>query len=187
MNRIVFPIWVTVLLYSVAFAADEEERILASRLVVKEFAGELKSELKKAMKSSGPIQAIDVCKRIAPEIAARVSERTGWQVGRTALKVRNPANTPDAWERRVLEDFEKRKASGQDPKEMEDFAIVEYDGKRYFRYMKVIPTDGACLICHGNNIEESLRERLDTLYPKDQARGFRPGDIRGAFTITQPM
>lgn len=139
------------------------------------------------MQSGGPIQAIDVCKRIAPEIAARASERTGWRVGRTAFKVRNPANTPDAWERRALEDFEKRKASGEDLKEMEHFAIVEQDGKHYFRYMKVIPTGGVCLICHGNNIEANLRVRLDTLYPKDQACGFRPGDIRGAFTITQPM
>ena len=44
MNRIVLSIWVTVLLYSVAFAVDEEKRILASRSVVKEFAGELKSD-----------------------------------------------------------------------------------------------------------------------------------------------
>ena len=111
MKRVIFLILLTGLLSSVALAVDEEECIIASRSVVKQFGGELKSELKEAMQSGGPIQAIDVCKKIAPKIAARASEQTGWRVGRTALKVRNSANTPDAWERRVLEDFEKRKAS----------------------------------------------------------------------------
>ncbi|MBN1841442.1 MAG: DUF3365 domain-containing protein [Deltaproteobacteria bacterium] len=116
MNKVIFLILVTGLLSSVALAVDQQERIIASRSVVKEFGGELKSELKKVMQSGGPIQAIDVCKRIAPEIGARVSEGTGWLVGHRALKVHNPANTPDAWERRVLEDFEKRRASGENPK-----------------------------------------------------------------------
>lgn len=29
--------------------------------------------------------------------------------------------------------------------------------------------------------------KLEDLYPKDQATGHRTGDLRGAFTITQPM
>ena len=95
MKRVIFLILLTGLLSSVALAVDEEECIIASRSVVKQFGGELKSELKEAMQSGGPIQAIDVCKKIAPKIAARASEQTGWRVGRTALKVRNSANTPD--------------------------------------------------------------------------------------------
>ena len=70
---------------------------------------------------------------------------------------------------------------------MEYFSIIQQDGNQYFRYMEVIPTGGVCLICHGNNIEANLRERLDMLYPKDRIRGFRLSDIRWAFTITQPM
>lgn len=187
MKRVAIFVWLAVLLSSAALAVEEEQLVIASREAVKQLEGELNSALKKAMKSGGPIQAIDVCKRMAPEIAARVSEKRGWRVGRTALKVRNAANAPDGWEREVLKDFEKRKASGEDLQKMEYFSIVEEGGKPYFRYMKVIPTGGLCLICHGRNIEGNLRERLDTLYPKDQARGFRPGHIRGAFTVTQPM
>lgn len=39
MNRVIFLIWVTVLLSSVALAVDEQERIIASRSVVKQFGG----------------------------------------------------------------------------------------------------------------------------------------------------
>jgi len=34
---------------------------------------------------------------------------------------------------------------------------------------------------------EPVKAKLDTYYPADQARGFKVGDIRGAFTISQPM
>jgi len=32
-----------------------------------------------------------------------------------------------------------------------------------------------------------VAEAIDKHYPTDQARGFTLGDIRGAFTIIQPM
>ncbi|MBL6933600.1 MAG: DUF3365 domain-containing protein, partial [Rhodospirillales bacterium] len=54
--------------------------------------------------------------------------------------------------------------------------------------MKAIPTDEKpCLACHGGNISEEVAAKLDDLYPQDKARGYNAGDIRGAFTIRQPM
>ena len=53
--------------------------------------------------------------------------------------------------------------------------------------MKAIPTGELCLVCHGTQIAPQVLEKLDALYPRDEARGFSAGDIRGAFTITQPM
>ncbi len=54
--------------------------------------------------------------------------------------------------------------------------------------MKAIPTaEKPCLACHGGKIQIKVTETLDKLYPQDQARGYKAGDIRGAFTITQPM
>src|SRR5690606_42146159 len=36
----------------------------------------------------------------------------GWLVRRTSLKVRNPGNAPDAFEERILRNFEERFAEG---------------------------------------------------------------------------
>ena len=170
-----------------ACSADLEQQATDSRAVVKQFAEELKGELVAAMQSGGPIAAVGVCNSRAPQIAAQASERTGWRVGRTSLKIRNPANAPDAWERSVLEDFEKRKAAGEDPQTLEYYSVVEQDGGQQFRYMKAIPTGELCLACHGSSLQPKLAEKLDALYPQDKARGFKAGDIRGAFTIIQPM
>ncbi|HID49314.1 MAG TPA: DUF3365 domain-containing protein, partial [Chromatiales bacterium] len=104
----------------------------------------------------------------------------------TSLKVRNPNNEPDAWERKVLESFEQRKQQGEDVKKMEFAEVVTVDGKQEFRYMKAIPTGKVCLQCHGAQIKPEVEAVLKQEYPRDQARGFRQGDIRGAFTITRP-
>src|SRR5690606_5516033 len=72
---------------------------------------QLKARLQSAIESGGPASAIAVCNVAAPEIATELS-RDGWTVGRTSLKLRNPANRPDAWEQAALLAFERQLASG---------------------------------------------------------------------------
>jgi hypothetical protein len=166
---------------------DVAARIAASRETVKTFMGELKGELQAAMKAGGPVHAIQACNIKAPEIARRLSSEKGFEVSRTSLRVRNPANAPDAWERSVLEKFEQRKAAGENPGKIEYSEVVTENGKREFRYMKAIPSGALCLTCHGESIAPAVRAKLDELYPEDKATGFKQGDIRGAFSIIQPM
>ena len=166
---------------------DLAARIGASREAIKSFAGALQGRLSSAMADGGPTAAIEACKIAAPQIAESASAKRGWSVGRTSLKLRNPANAPDAWERAVLLDFEARKAAGEDPGTLDHAETVAADGQRTFRYMKAIPTQQVCTICHGTGIAAEVTARLDALYPDDRARGFLVGDIRGAFSITQPV
>jgi hypothetical protein len=166
---------------------DLDQRTAESRAVTMEFMTTLKGELQSAMKAGGPVNAIQVCNTRAPDIAADFSEKKGWTVARTSLKYRNPDNAPDAWERKVLEQFEERKANGEDPKQMVYAEVVEDGGTKIYRFMKAIPTGPVCLACHGKNIDAAVEARIQELYPEDRARGFNAGDIRGAFTITQPM
>lgn len=172
--------------------ADEMKKNIAeSKQVIQGFFTELKGELGKAMKQGGPINAIDVCHKLAPAIAKKHGDKSGMHVARTSLKLRNPDNAPDAWERKVLEQFEERRAKGENPAEMAYSEVVEVDGKKTFRFMKAIgmpPLDKMpCLKCHGENIDPKVAAKLDELYPKDQARGYKPGQIRGAFTLSKPL
>ncbi len=155
--------------------------------IVKQFGGSLKTELLKAIKAGGAQNAVPVCNSEAPGIAQVVSEASGWDVARTSLKLRNPGNQPDSWELGVLQKFEARKAGGEDPKTMAFAAIVEEDGGKVFRFMKAIPTDQLCLQCHGDQIAPEVTAQLDAIYPEDKARGFRVGDIRGAFTLKKRL
>jgi len=187
MNKYVYACVFALGFSSVVMAGEIEKRSKESRIVVSDFMLQLKTELKAAMKEGGPSNAIQVCKNKAPQIAAEISEKQGWRVARTALKLRNPLNEPDAWELKVMQEFEKRKASGEEIKTLEYAEIVTNGGKKQFRYMKAIPTGEVCLKCHGNDIDPNVAATLNNFYPHDQATGFKEGDIRGAFTITQPM
>ncbi len=165
----------------------EGERAKQSRLLVQDFAKTLKGALMKAMKSGGPAAAVSVCHAAAPEIAAAKSAATGWHVARTALKLRNPTNAPDDWERTTLEAFLAKAEQGADLSKLEHYETVSQDGKKFFRYMKAIPVGKPCLICHGPAVKAELVQSIQEHYPEDKARGFKLGELRGAFTITQPI
>jgi len=175
------------LISGVALADQSMDNTAQARKLVKKLGMTLKGELGKAMKAGGPTAAISACNTKAPGIAHDISQASGWDVGRTSLKLRNPRNQADAWELKVLKDFEARKAAGEDPKKMEYSEVVESNGQKRFRYMKAIPTAKVCLTCHGAKVKPEVSKKLQMLYPADNARGFKVGDIRGAFTLSKPL
>lgn len=162
---------------------DADGRLAASREVASAMQGELKAELLQAMSSDGPVAAIEVCQTRALVIAGQVGDEAGVQVWRTALRVRNPANTPDDDARGMLEDFARRLAGGEDPDRLERFQSMA-DGSA--RYMKAIVMQQPCETCHGKAIAEPVRKALAERYPADQATGFVAGDLRGAVVVDWP-
>ncbi len=169
-----------------AVAEDFNKHRTDAATVVSSLFGDLKDRLGSAMAAGGPAHAIAVCNEDAIPLTEKVSAATPWTVGRTSLRLRNPDNRPDEWERQVLEQFEARRAAGEDVRDMTHIELVERDGRREVRFMKAIPTAEACLACHGSNLGADVQQRLDALYPQDLATGFAQGDIRGAFTLYRP-
>jgi hypothetical protein len=159
-----------------------------AQALAREYGMTLKGELEAAVKSGGPVKAIVVCKERAPAIAADLSTRAGWDITRVSLKVRNPQmGAPDAWEEEVLTRFEARKAAGNPADTLAVAEVVEQGGQKQFRYMKAIPTAEVCLVCHGADLTPEVTAALDQAYPRDRARGYALGDIRGAFSLTRPL
>lgn len=78
----------------------------------------------------------------------------------TSLKLINPDNAPDAWERAALLRFE------QGEREVAEF--TEINGQRYLRQMGALITELGCLKCHG-------------------FQGYKAGDVRGGISIAVPM
>jgi hypothetical protein len=157
-----------------------------SRQLAQQLGGELKGELSRAMSEGGPVAAVSVCKSRAPEIAAGLSARSGAVVGRTALRVRNPANAPDDLQRAVLEQFSGELASGKFEGPLEAAFEINRGGQVERRYMRAIPMDALCLACHGPALAPDLAAVIERDYPDDQATGFEQGQLRGAFSVTWP-
>ncbi|MCU7938959.1 MAG: DUF3365 domain-containing protein [gamma proteobacterium symbiont of Bathyaustriella thionipta] len=173
---------------AVSIAEQTQEQLLQeSRQTIQTFAKGLKGELKEAMKKGGPANAIEVCNTKALKMTAAAGKENAVNLSRTFLKLRNQDNAPQAWQKTVLEQFAARKSKGESAKKMEFSEIVEVDGKKQFRYMKAMGIAKPCLHCHGENALPAVEEKLNRLYPDDKARGYNPGDIRGAIVLTKAL
>lgn len=156
-----------------AVQAEARSAALADR-----FQKDLLGALTAAMAAEGPEGAIGVCSRIAPALAAQLSEESGAIVRRTALRTRNPAALADATERHVMESWTD--APLDENGRPKQWSAMEGGT---FRYMRAIPTMPMCLACHGETIAPEVRAAIRAHYPADEATGFRPGQLRGAFSI----
>jgi hypothetical protein len=171
-------------------SALADDLTIAARATASDLIQRLGAVLKKEMAAGGPDNAIAVCRDVAPGLAGELSRKTGARVSRVSLRTRNPLlGQPDAWEQKVLAEFDQQAAQGARPETLERSEVVTEPQGRFFRYMKAIPVQPLCLTCHGatDSIPDSVKARLAADYPRDRATGYAIGQIRGAVTIKQPM
>lgn len=170
-------------------AAAEDPMLAQAREVASSVPPKLIAVLQEEIARGGPEGAIAVCRDKAPQMAREASERTGWNIRRVSLKNRNPKAVPDAWERAVLEEFDRRAAAGESAATLEKGEVVVLDGRPHYRYMKALATQPLCTNCHGphEQLSAAVKAKLATLYPQDRATGYVPGQIRGAMTIQRPL
>ena len=143
----------------------------------------LGTQLKAALQSGGPEEALHVCQQVAQPLTVQTSEKLSTAtVTRTALRVRNQANAPTEADRAVLSEWEALLASG---KALPPSKVIS-TGTNQAVYYKPIITESICLKCHGDPSEFSptLSQTLADLYPNDKAINFATGDLRGAFRVS---
>jgi hypothetical protein len=170
--------------------ADGRRIAEETRKVANDLVSQVRGELTKELELSGPMRALIVCKYTVPEISSALSRKTGWRVTRVALRPRNPAlGSADAWEQKVLLDFERRAEKGEKPEGLEVGEFVTEPGGRFYRYMKALPLGPICVACHGapDKLTPNLKALLETEYPNDRATGYSVGQVRGAVTIKRPL
>lgn len=79
----------------------------------------------------------------------------------TSLRLVNPENSPDEFEKKALLEFENGGTK-------ELTTIMSIENSRYLRYVFPLYVEKACLECHAK-------------------QGYKVGDIRGAISVTIPM
>lgn len=170
-----------------AISAEKKGAVDEAKKITKAFGGALKSTLKAAIKEGGPINALSICNTEATPIAEKAAKDHNALVSRVSLKNRNPANVPNEWQKKVLEDFDARASKGEDIKKMAFAKVVEDSGKKQLRFMKALPAGDLCLTCHGSNIEAKVQAKLTELYPDDKATGYTKGQVRGAVVVIKDI
>lgn len=154
------------------------------RAAISAYASQLQQALQTALQENGPVGAVSVCHTRAAEIAAAAGAEYDVTIRRTSTRLRNPRNAPDAWEKMNLASFEQQLRNGAAPETLSATTATRTDARVTFRYMQPIIVQPLCLTCHGETLAPELAAAIDARYPQDQARGYRAGELRGAFSVT---
>lgn len=135
----------------------------------------LSTKLVTAMSSGGPVSAIEVCSKEAPQLAQEISARHGLTIGRTSFRLRNPQNAAPEW----TQPFVANRDTDVQFVPLKNGAT----GALFPIHLKP-----QCLTCHGpdEQIGDDVKQQLATYYPDDQATGFQDGDLRGWFWVEVP-
>lgn len=161
-------------------AGEAASAIIATRLV---------TELAAALGAGGPEKAVEIChtKALPLTNAPFPAQPQVIAVKRTSLRLRNPANAPDAAERAALDHVAALIAGGQ-PAPAVLVQKVETAGTSgtEWRLYRSIGVQAACLTCHGGPEIQTpaLRALLRERYPADAATGYAVGDWRGLIRVT---
>ena len=139
----------------------------------------LRNSLLQAIRSKNIDGAIVFCNEQAYPITDIYSDSV--VVRRTALRVRNPDDSPNSLERSVLNAMSEEMKT-----ESPGIRIVRSDSTKQVHFFKPILLQPLCLNCHGspgNQIQNSTLGKIHQLYPNDQAVGYKEGDLRGIWHI----
>lgn len=98
---------------------------------------------------------------VTRELSQYAKEQGSYWFHITSLKLVNPSNVPDRFEREALENFEK---NGRE----EAWSVSPIGKEEYFRYIAPLYIEPACLKCHSKH-------------------GYKVGDVRGAISVAIPL
>lgn len=154
---------------------------------IREMQRQLKLELQTALQQGGGVAAIRVCRERAPVIAAQLNQTLGVTIRRTSERWRNPANAPDTFESGVLKQFAAAAAAAAEVNQLRFEEVLNDQGQPRLHVMQAIALQGPCVMCHGAELSDDIRDSLRLLYPADHATGFSPGELRGAFSVSVPL
>jgi hypothetical protein len=144
--------------------------------------GVLGKNLMNAINKQGTEKAIEFCSTKAIVLTDSMGAALNATIKRVSDQPRNPHNLANEYETAFINELKEKISKS----EKLTSKIKESNGKTvgYFP----IETNAMCLQCHGSknsDIKSNVLKKINLLYPKDQATGYKENQIRGIFVVTQ--
>jgi hypothetical protein len=171
----------TVALPGISPAVERSVREKGDAIAAEAF-GVLSSRLGKAIADAGLTNAIEFCSvhGIAFTTAVGVTNRV--VLRRVTHRPRNPQNRADTSEVTLIQRFEKESSQGTTSKP----AVVVNSPETITYYAPIVLKLPLCLSCHGQpgtDIKPEVLANISKTYPNDEAKGFKPGEVRGLWRV----
>ncbi len=141
----------------------------------------LVKNLTQKIEKEGVVKAIPFChENVKPIAKEAAGERVAkFEFGRTSHKLRNQMNRPPVWAEVYLKEFQGKLKSDITKNSL----LIEHEGKRI--YLEPLFAEAKCLLCHGEKVSTQVSEKIKSLYPQDQAIGFKQGEFRGFIWVKE--
>lgn len=140
----------------------------------------LSKNLMEAISKDGPEHALEFCNIKAYPLTDSMSHALNAKIKRVTDKTRNPDNHANTDELAHIALLKTQLLNGETltPK------VIEQHEKMVGYYP--ILTNTLCLQCHGKpntDVSVATLEKINTLYPKDQALGYSMNELRGLWVV----
>jgi hypothetical protein len=145
----------------------------------------LSTNLARALGAGGITNALSYCSERAYPLTALVAETNQVRLQRFTHRPRNPGNEVSSAELGILREFQLALGRGEKPSPV----VRAGANDAVVFYSPIMLANPLCLQCHGavgTDIQPATAALLATLYPRDQATGFKLGDLRGLWRIEMP-
>ncbi|MBK9015821.1 MAG: DUF3365 domain-containing protein [Saprospiraceae bacterium] len=165
------------------FSPDEEKVYLdKGKAIAAATFTTLSGQLTAALEKEGVAGAVRYCNLAAMPLLDSLSKANNATIRRTSGKPRNPLDAPTEWEAELLSAFQLEASKGEQP--MPRLKLLD---EKKVAFAAPIMLQPLCTKCHGavgTDIAEGDYAVIKELYPQDQAVGYKPGELRGMWSIT---
>lgn len=156
----------------------DEDYIKEGKTIAENTFKVLSSNLQQAMVDGGIENALNYCNVKAMPLTDSLSKHYNVTIKRVSNKLRNTLNQPTENEQTILNDY----LSSNKPLK----PVIAKNENGNSTFYAPITAKGLCLNCHGVIGETLLQENneiIKSLYPQDQATGYKVDDLRGMWSI----
>lgn len=155
---------------------------------INRLATQLVREVTAAMAKDGPEGAVESCHLKAVPVTNGTVAGLPRIIAmkRTSLRLRSPANAPDAAEKIALDYIQQLLDNGDPPPPLLVQRVEAPPAAPEWRVYKPLGIMPKCLACHGDTAgqSEALQSKLAALYPGDKASNYSAGEWRGLIRVT---
>lgn len=137
----------------------------------------LVGNLTKQISENGVEKALEFCNVNAIPLTQKLEAENGVMVKRVSDKNRNPDNTANETELKIIEQFKTQLAKNEELKATMENGV----------FYAPITTNAMCLQCHGSEKEmkPEVLAKIKSFYPNDKALGYKENELRGLMVINK--
>lgn len=143
-------------------------------------------EVSRVLRNNPPAAAIGLLHLKNFKLPASSERLVAVEYRRTSLRVRNPANSPDPGDQKVLDRIMSQLKNGDSVSPVLILHVDHPGLPPEWRVYRPLATLKQCLVCHGpaDSLDSAVSAALNKLYPDDAAVNYHHGEWRGVIRVS---